>query len=251
MKNNDLHINELQSKFKNKNNISFEELIQFYQNIKKEIKHSAIKTRINRLIKYGIINRIGRGKYTLGQERIFSPQLDRDLKKIAVKIKTEYSELKFCLWHTSWISQFMIHQPATYYTIIEPESDSDKRTMYSETIFRYLQNHYKHVFHKPNNDTIQNYVSEYKDSIIVVPLVSEAPTQQIEKITTVTIEKILVDIFCDENIFAAQQGNEKSTIFREIFTQYTINISKLLRYATRRTRRNELENYLKSLNINF
>lgn len=251
MKNNYLHINELQTKFKDENNISFKELIQFYKISNADIKNSTIKTRINRLIKQGIISRIGRGKYTLGQEKKFSPKIDGKLKRIKNKIQSEYPDLKFCLWHTSWFSQFMIHQPATYYTIIETESDNEQRTLYSESIFRYLQNYYKHVFHKPNNETIQNYVSEHRDSIIVLPLVSEAPVQQCDKISTVTIEKILVDIFCDENLFTAQQGNEKSRIFHNAFTKYTINTSKLLRYAARRTRRYELENYLKSLNINY
>ncbi len=107
----------------------------------------------------------------------------------------------------------MLHQPAIHYTIIEPKSDFEQRTLYSETIFRYLQTNYKNVFHKPNKETMQNYVSVHNDSIIVLPLVSEAPIQNVRNIKTVTLEKIIVDIFCDENIFVAQQGNEKSIIF--------------------------------------
>lgn len=250
MENNELNISKLQETFKSKNEITFDELKLFYQIQNPEIKHSAIKTRINRLIKQGIISRIGRGKYILGQEKIFRPEFDNKLKTIAQKIKKEYPDLQFCIWHTSWISQFMVHQPTIHYTVIEPESDSDQRTLYSETIFRYLQNNYKNVFHKPDKETIQNYVSENNDSIIVLPLVSEAPTQAVNSITTTTIEKILVDIFCDVNIFAAQQGNEKATIFTEAFNKYTINKSKLLRYAARRTRRQELEDYLIKLKTN-
>ena len=251
MQNNDLHIIEIKSDFKDKNNISFQELLMFYQKTIPNITQSAIKVRINRLIKQGIISRIGRGKYMFGKEKRYIPLIDKELKTIEQKIRTEYSDLKFCLWNTSWLSQFMVHQPSTHYTLIEVESDYDQRTLYSETVFRYLQNYYKHVFHKPNNETIQNYISEYNDSIIVLPLVSEAPVQQCDKITTITIEKMLVDIFCDVNLFAAQQGNEKFTIFSEAFFKYTINVSKLLRYAARRTKRNELESYLKSININI
>ncbi|MBN2892731.1 MAG: hypothetical protein JXL97_12760 [Bacteroidales bacterium] len=250
MDNNNLNINQINNKFKGKSEITFDELKLFFQNSNPEIKQSAIKTRISRLINKGTISRIGRGKYILGREKMFTPQIDNKIKTIANKIKKEYPDLQFCIWHTSWISQFMVHQPTIHYTIIEPESDFDQRTLYSETIFRYLQTNYKNVFHKPDRETIQNYVSEHNDSIIVLPLVSEAPTQNITNITTVTIEKMIVDIFCDENIFAAQQGNEKATIFIEAFNKYTVNTSKLLRYAARRTKRKELENYLKSLQIN-
>jgi hypothetical protein len=251
LKNSNLHIPELQLKFKGDNIISFEEIKQFYQNIGPDIKDTTLKTRINRLIKQGIVSRVGRGRYILGQEKKFIPYIDETIKNIAKKIDAEFPELKFCIGHTSWLSSFMIHQPARHYIIIEPESDSDQRTLYSETIFRFLQNNYKHVFHKPDSKTVQNYVSEYNDSIIVLPLVSEAPVQKHDNIIIPTIEKILVDIFCDENIFAAQQGNEKAVIFNEVFKQYTINTSKLLRYAARRTKRAEMENYLKLLNISF
>ena len=251
MKNNNLHISELQLRFKGGKIISFEELKQFYKNLKPDIKDTTLKTRINRLIKHGIISRVGRGRYLLGQEKKFIPHIDKTIKKIAKKINAQFPELKFCISHTSWLSPFMIHQPARHYLIIEPESDSDQRTLYSETVFRFLQNSYKHVFHKPDSKTVQNYVSEYNDSIIVLPLVSEAPVQKQDNISISTLEKILVDIFCDENIFAAQQGNEKAVIFNEAFKQYTINTSKLLRYATRRTKRTEMENYLKLLNIDF
>ena len=44
---------------------------------------------------------------------------------------------------------------------------------------------------------------------------------------TITIEKLLVDIFSDEVLFAAQQGGEMERIFREAFEKYTINENKM------------------------
>jgi predicted transcriptional regulator len=249
LKNNELIISKIREVFKSNKEITFDELKLFFQIQSPYIKQSAIKTRLNRLVKQGIISRIGRGKYTLGQRKIYIPQIDKPLQTIAKKIQTEFPELKFCIWHTSWISQFMVHQPTKHYTIIEPESDSDQRTLYSETVFRYLQTRYKNVFHKPDKETIQNYVSEHTDSIIVLPLVSEAPTQKVNNITTISLEKMLVDIFCDETIFSAEQGNEKATIFTEAFNKYTINNSKLLRYAARRTNRKELDKFLIELKV--
>jgi predicted transcriptional regulator len=251
LNNNELNIKNIYNEFKSRTEITFDELKLFFQNDNSEIKQSAIKTRISRLIKQGTISRIGRGKYILGQEKKYKPQIDIKIKRISKKIKSEYPDLQFCIWHTSWISQFMVHQPTIQYTIIETESDSDQRTLYSETIFRYLQANYKNVFHKPDKETMQNYVSEHNDSLIVLPLVSEAPIQNITNITTITLEKMMVDIFCDEKIFVAQQGNEMAAIFTEAFNKYTINKSKLLRYAARRTKRKELENYLESLQINL
>ena len=44
-------------------------------------------------------------------------------------------------------------------------------------------------------------------------LVTEAPTQNVQGVPTITIEKMLVDIFSDETIFVTFQGHEKQIIF--------------------------------------
>ena len=76
---------------------------------------------------------------------------------------------------------------------------------------------------------------------------NEAPTQPIGKICTVSIEKMLVDIFCDETLFAAQQGAEMRTMFTEALGKYTVNQTKMLRYADRRKQKNDFNSYLKTI----
>lgn len=81
----------------------------------------------------------------------------------------------------------------------------------------------------------------------IKPLISEAPTQKVNDVETTTIEKMLVDIFSDGVIFAAQQGAEMRTIFKGAFAKYTINQSKMLRYADRRRKKGELSKYVKTI----
>ena len=71
--------------------------------------------------------------------------------------------------------------------------------------------------------------------------------QEIGGITTVTLEKMLVDIFCDETLFAAQQGAEMRTVFNEALGIYTVNQSKMLRYADRRKKKQIFDDYLKTV----
>ena len=61
---------------------------------------------------------------------------------------------------------------------------------------------------------------------------------------------MLVDIFCDKIVFSAYQGNEMKTIFTEALNKYTINENKLLRYANRRGKKEQLQKYLKLINGN-
>lgn len=90
-------------------------------------------------------------------------------------------------------------------------------------------------------------MTDEKEPLIVKSLVTEAPIQLVDGIPTVTIEKLLVDIFCDPVIFNAQQGSEMNRIFIEAFEKYTINESKMLRYSSRRRKKNELVTFLKKI----
>ena len=75
----------------------------------------------------------------------------------------------------------------------------------------------------------------------------EAPVQNIKDMNTLTIEKMFVDIFCDDIIFSAQQGSEMKLIFNEAIKKYTINANRMLRYADRKRKEYIIFKYLKNL----
>jgi hypothetical protein len=105
----------------------------------------------------------------------------------------------------------------------------------------------KSVFVEPTTDILEKYIVNEKEIFIIKPLVSEAPTQKINGVETTSLEKILVDIFCDDVIFSAQQGAEMRTIFKNAFDKYTINQSKMLRYADRRRKKEELKQFVTTI----
>lgn len=132
----------------------------------------------------------------------------------------------------------MLHQPGRFYQLIEVEKDG------MESLFYFLKDKNMSIYLDPSSELIRRYLNEEKEPWIVKTLVSESPTQEQNGITTVTIEKMLVDIFCDPIIFNAHQGSEMDQIYKEAFNKYTISESKMLRYASRRRKKTELENYL-------
>ena len=48
---------------------------------------------------------------------------------------------------------------------------------------------------------------------------------------------MLVDVFCDDVIFSAQQGSEMRTLFKEALSKYSVNENRMLRYADRRRKK--------------
>ena len=206
-----------------------------------ELKKTTINWRIYSLVQEGVLSRIGRGKFIIGAEKIYYPGLISQQKSIFKKLVSEFPFLSICIWSTSVINEFMLHQPGRFYQLIEVEKDG------MESISYWLKEKNRPVYLDPSPELIRRYLVDEKEPWIVKPLVSESPTQKIEGITTVTIEKMLVDIFCDPMMFSAQQGAERDRIFKEAFRKYTINESTMLRYASRRRKRSELENYLKQI----
>lgn len=85
----------------------------------------------------------------------------------------------------------------------------------------------KNIYYNPTNDVIDNDLYQNNTKPIVVKnMVSEAPTETVEGEKVPSLEMILVDLFCDKRLFKAYQGNELAHIYRNIFSQYSINKTK-------------------------
>jgi hypothetical protein len=192
-------------------------------------------------VQTGVLQRIGRGKFSLGKGKNFSPEITPQLKSIYNKIKKEFPYLNICIWNTSTLNEFMLHQPNRFYYLVEVEKEA------LESVFYFLRETKFAVFIEPSNDILDKYLPDNKEIIIVKTLVSEAPLLSVDMINTASIEKMLVDIFCDDVIFSAQQGAELRIIIAEAFTKYTLNQSKMIRYADRRGKKTAFSKFVNSI----
>ncbi len=229
--------NKIYIYFESKKSLSKEELVLAIGNDFPDWNSSTIKVYLSKLKKEGILNNPSRGAYTISNKKIFNPETSQNLKKIAGKIQKEYPFITFCIWNTNWLNDLMRHQPFKQYTVIEVEKEA------AEQVFNYLNDNYKNVFLNPDSEIFDFYISSLDEIIIVKNLISEAPMLTLNKLTVPTLEKILVDILIDVNLFAAQQG-ELNFIFKAAFEKYDINEAKMKRYAARRNREEELENVI-------
>lgn len=168
----------------------------------------------------------------------FIPEINRSLKYLSGKIYNQFPFIDTCIWSTKWLNEFMLHQPFRFYTILEVE----KEVM--ESVFYALKEQGKEVFLDPSEDILNNYLVNASEPIIIIRLTTEAPTQKINKVVTQTIEKLLVDIYCDPVIFAAQQGSELKRIYQTVFDKYKVNNTKMFRYASRRNKRDEIKSFI-------
>ncbi len=184
--------------------------------------------------------RVGRGKFKIGKTLLFEPEITPRIIKINKLLKKNLPFINYCLWNSNIINEFSLHINKLDFTIIDTEKEV------AEPVFFLLKENYKHVFYKASKELYYNYFPDIQNILIIRHLTTEAPVQTIKTIPTVTIEKMLVDLYSDTE-FEYIQGNELTLIFKNAFDKYTVNESKLLRYASRKGKKNKILDIINKL----
>tara|TARA_B100000929_G_scaffold286985_1_gene272951 strand:+ start:838 stop:1566 length:729 start_codon:yes stop_codon:yes gene_type:complete len=213
---------------------SKKKLLNYIQKEFPELKKSSINVYLSQLKKDGIIKNPSRGSYKLRSKEQYCPNIDLKLTRIFNKVMKKFPYAEVCIWNTKWLNEFMRHQPFKFYIVIEVEKDV------AESIFHTLNTNGKKVFFEPDSETFDRYISNNSEVLIVKNLISESPLKKVNQIVTPTLEKLLVDMTIDTNLYAAQQS-EIRFIYDSIFNKYEINKNKMKRYAYRRNRELEVE----------
>lgn len=205
---------------------------------------SSINVQLNRMISDGRLTRVGYATYSLPSDTkplfIYTPS--KQEISISKKIKKKFPFTSFCIWRPSCISQFMQHIPNSEMLLIDVERVA------IESVFVYLQNCLptKQILLNPSAQECERYITP--ETIIIRPLINEAPTTECENCKIPTIEKILVDAISDKEL-QFLQGAELYKIYSNVFERVSVNPNKLLRYASRRNRKGKAEDILKTIKI--
>lgn len=230
--------NTIDQYFSEKLTLSKEELVDAIQRLHPSLAVDSITVYLSKLKKEGLIRNPSRGYYSISNKAIFEPEIDAPLKKIYRKIKTDFPFINFCVWNTKWLNDLMRHQPFKNYNLIEVEKDA------AEQVFYKISEHHKNVYFNPSEEIFERYIANSnQDPLIVKYLVSESPLNKIDQLEIPSLEKILIDILADENLFAAQQSELKN-IYHNAFDKYEVNVPKMKRYAIRRNKEQEVVNIL-------
>ena len=232
-----LHFASLHEQFTKK------ELIDHLRKSNQQVSTGSISIQLRRLINNNRLIRLERGVFALSKsvKRHFLIQPSSELKAINQQIKTDFPFTDFCMWSSSAILPFMHHIPNINNIYVDVEREA------IESVFNLLNNNNTRVFMMPSVTDFNRYING-NQAIIIRPLISEAPLQIIDGIKVPSIEKILVDIIEDIE-FSFLQGAELHSVYSAIFEQYNVNKNKLFRYATRRNRKQEVEQLLEANNL--
>lgn len=209
-----------------------------------KIPADSISVTLNMLVADGSIKRVGYGVYCLSPSKNeFSYPKDDKMNGLCGFINEKFPFADFCVWKPSVLSQFMQHIPKVGFILVDVEREA------MEPVFHALQNFKTDsgVLLNPSAKEIEMYITG-NEQIIVRPLVKEAPLYEIDECIFPTMEKMLVDAIGDKEL-AFMQGNELYTIFENVSDTFTINRSRMIRYASRRNRKEKVEQILKTIGL--
>jgi hypothetical protein len=201
-----------------------------------------LNVRINRLKSKGVIINVSRGWYKRNDKKTFEPEITPMLKKLSGKLKKGFPFLHYILWSSHWLNDLTTLQLLRNIFVIEVESGSE------DAVFRTIKEDFPaRTFLNPKENEWENYMHE-KENIVVKTMISESPYKTFHAIKIVRLEKNLVDLYCDKfwkTLFSSEMYN----IYTEVCSNYSINYSTLLSYASRRGKREEIWSYIKSLDV--
>jgi hypothetical protein len=240
---NDFVIAQLRKTFKGRQFFSREELRDFYMQFETDLKDVTFRGKIHDLKNKQIIMSISKTLLTLAYKPAYKPNIDTQERKIFAKLSKQFPTLQSCIWNTQIVSEFMLHIPAKLIIILQVEKEA------LEPVYDFMKTQKQSIFIQPEEKEIERYVYESESAIVLQSLVTKSPIQKVNRVATVTLEKLIVDLFSDKKLFAVFQGNELIHIVNTAYNRYAIDFTKLFYYAKRRRKEVELKELLLKTDI--
>lgn len=206
---------------------------------KDDFPESSFLNIMNRLVREGRIRKADGLLYPADAFKpIFRTNPDDATRKLFNSLKTSLPFTEISIWNTEAILPLMHDIPNFSLTIVGAERIS------AESVADALENLTDRLVLRDAEKDILSRLAPGRDLVVVTPLVSQAPIAVENGVTCPTLEKILVDILCD-NALHALTGSESYAIYAAALDRYAVNRKTLLRYAGRRNRTEEVKNILK------
>lgn len=225
---------EVRKHFTGRDSFTRSELWAMLRKLLPDQADTGIAWRIFTLKDKGVITNAARGVYTLNAKRDFEPAISDDLKEVFDIVKAAFPYAEYCFSDTAWFNDLLVHQVLKTVIILEVEKDT------AMSVFNFLSEQGKGVFYEPDSQTLEFYVQTVIRPVIVKQLISQAPLNKEHEITIPRLEKLLVDLVTEKELYNSQHS-ELDHIYSTVKKIYNINQSSLLRYAGRRNRRKEVE----------
>jgi hypothetical protein len=230
----------IKERLHNHNSLTTSELADIINECIPSIAPNTISWKIYQLKKENYIQQIGRGHYSFQFKPEYSPELSLKTRRAYNKLKP-FCKSDLCAWDTMMLD-----------TILEKESQNNWMFFATnkdeiENVFEQSLDFSKKIFLAPDKEIITRYILPLEEAIILTPLISETPMVTVGDFLTLSIEGLLVNAWLNSEYFLEPAGYNIEDIFKAAFSKYNVNKNKLLRFAARRDKRDEIGRLIKNI----
>ena len=201
---------------------------------------SSVSWLLSELKREQRIASIGRGVYIRVTEESGKREYNYDhleaYLEIEQAVSREFPLIEFQMWEMYQMNEFVNHLFGRNTIFVEVEN------MCEASVFEMLHERFPDVLFCPSKDMYYRQRGN-DDTIVVQKLVSEAPKPVIGH--SAPLEKLLVDLFSKKLTGRLVSRSEYQGIYEDAFSRYSIDETKLFRYARRRHLETEIKTFLK------
>lgn len=218
--------------------ITEKEITEILRKENAEISDTDLKWKLFHYCKDNGLQSIGAQQYTkVGS--LYDYELGSTAETIRNNLRTQYPEIKLVVWESSILNEWLNLLIAKNTIFIETPKD------FLDTIYDALTESDENTMVLVNPKTEEYFRYQKNDLIVLRTMVDRAP---ISKNNHLTIEKLFVDLLCDKLLIELFDGYTVQELIQDAAASYAVNEKKLLAYARRRGRYNEILAYWRKIN---
>ena len=218
------------------------EFVPWFESAHPDGSVRSMDTELQHMVASDILERTGYGQFRLCADvkPPYVPIVSKEMKTLFSGISERYPYAAFCIWQARAISSFMQHVPSIDILILETNRIA------AEAVYENVREmaEGRTVLLRPTEKEYRLYASG-TPSLLIKDLISEAPVISADGVTTASIEKMLVDATIAPE-FEFTRGSELYTIYENADQMYSIGKKTMLRYATRRGKKEEIQKLIES-----
>jgi len=185
----------------------------------KTVDPKSLKQYMHELMVETVIYSAGRGWYsTIEQEFEVNTE---PVSEIISVLEKKFTLLDFTCWSTMQINPFMHHLLGKFITFVHVDRDL------MPSVFDFLRDSDYEVYLNPTRREAKKSYSVSEQNIVIRPTITKAPVKE----HMAKIEKILVDLYIERDIFQIMAPAEFHEITDKLISAGRIAISELISYA--------------------
>jgi len=170
---------------------------------------------------------------------VYDYELGTTAEEIRNKLRTQYPEIRTVVWETCILNEWLNLLIAKNTIFVEVSK------VFLETIFDTLTEIDGSTMVLVNPKTEEYFRYQRNNLIVLKTMVDRAP---ISKNNHLSLEKLFVDLLCDRFLVELFDAYSVQELIQNAAASYAVNEKKLLAYARRRGRYDEISAYWRKLN---